>query len=100
MNGLWQDLSELKFLRQELRKRMDQQTLHLRKLSGSKAAFKTFVEETIEAGGQEMLDYQTLPRGVSLVTFPTRRTALEALTLLQSQLDTPAPQFRFDMIQS
>ena len=47
-----------------------------------------------------MLDYQTLPRGVSLVTFPTRRTALEALTLLQSQLDTPAPQFRFDMIQS
>ena len=47
-----------------------------------------------------MLDYQTLPRGVSLVTFPTRRTALEALTLLQSQLDTPAPHFRFDMIQS
>jgi len=91
----YQDLSELKFLRQELRKRMDQQTLHLRKLSGSKAAFKTFVEETIEAGGQEMLDYQTLPRGVSLVTFPTRRTALEALTLLQSQLDTPAPHFRF-----
>ena len=100
MNGVWQDLSVLKFLRQELRKRMDQQTLHLRKLSGSKAAFKTFVEETIEAGGQEMLDYQTLPRGVSLVTFPTRRTALEALTLLQSQLDTPAPHFRFDMIQS
>jgi len=91
----YQDLPELKSLRQELRKRMDQKTLHLRKLSGSRAAFQSFVEETIKAGGQEMLDYQTLTRGVSLVTFPTRRTALEALTLLQSQLDTQSPQFRF-----
>ena len=98
LNGLWQDISEFKSLRQELRKRMDGKTLHLRKLSGSRAAFQTFVEETIRAGGQEMLDYHALPRGVSLVTFETRRTALEALTLLQSQLDNELVQFRFDMI--
>ena len=79
---------------------MDSQTLHLRKLSGSRAAFQTFVEETIKAGGQEIKDYHTLHRGVSLVTFPTRRTALEALTFLQAQLDTEAPQFRFDMFQT
>jgi len=91
----YQDISEFKSLRQELRKRMDSQTLHLRKLSGSRAAFQTFVEETIKAGGQEIKDYHTLHRGVSLVTFPTRRSALEALALLQAQLDTEAPQFRF-----
>ena len=75
---------------------MDGQTIHLRKLSGSKAAFQTFVEETIKGGGQEILDFHVLPRGVFLVTFETRRTALEALSLLQSQLDTQAAQFRLD----
>merc|ERR1712181_63196 len=64
-------------------------------MGGSKGAFKTFVEATIKAGGQEILDIHVLPRGVFLVTFETRRTALEAVTLLQSQLDTQATQFRF-----
>ena len=95
--GILQDsIAELKSSRQQLRKRMDGQTIHLRKLSGSKAAFQTFVEETIKGGGQEILDFHVLPRGVFLVTFETRRTALEAFSLLQSQLDTQAAQFRLD----
>ena len=91
-----QDISELKSERLALRKRMEGQTLHLRKLSGSRANFQAFVEETIREGGQEIQDFHNLARGVSLVTFETRRTALEALLLLQTQLDTQASPFRFD----
>jgi len=90
-----ESIAELKSMRQQLRKRMDGQTIHLRKLSGTKSAFQTFVKETIRAGGQEILDFHILPRGVFLLTFETRRTALEAVTLLQTQLDTQATHFRF-----
>ena len=91
-----QDISELKSERLALRKRMDGQTLHLRKFSGSRANFQAFVEETIREGGQEIQDFHNLARGVSLITFETRRTALEALLLLQTQLDTQESPFRFD----
>ena len=91
-----QDISELKSERLALRKRMEGQTLHLRKFSGSRANFQAFVEETIREGGQEIQDFHNLARGVSLITFETRRTALEALLLLQTQLDTQASPFRFD----
>jgi len=91
----YQDISELKSERLALRKRMEGQTLHLRKFSGSRANFQAFVEETIREGGQEIQDFHNLARGVSLITFETRRTALEALLLLQTQLDTQESPFRF-----
>ena len=90
----YQDIPELKSQRTHLRRRMDGQTLHLRKLSGSKNAFQIFVEQTIKAGGQEIQQFHVLPRGLFLVTFDTRRTALEAFTLLQAQQDTEEAQFR------
>jgi len=93
--GCYTDLASYRERRQQLRTRLDSLSLHLRKLSGTKAAFRAFVEATLREAGREAEGYTELPRGAAILQFHDRNTSRKALALLQAKVDSGTSGFRF-----
>jgi len=93
--GSYTDLASFKERRQQLRTRLDSLSLHLRKLSGTKPAFRAFVESALREAGREAEGFTELPRGAALLHFEDRSTCRRALAVLQAKVDSGTSGFRF-----
>ena len=92
--GSYTDLASFKERRQQLRTRLDSLSLHLRKLSGTKPAFRAFVESALREAGREAEGFTELPRGAALLHFEDRSTCRRALAVLQAKVDSGTSGFR------